>query len=98
MRRYMNDKYNNSDEYKRYNSILKKVKYKLKNDVDFRNQFELKFYDNISWENQSVYWEVDHIISAIKMIKNGYTDDEINDIRNIRPLKISENRERIKMM
>lgn len=96
MRVYMRNKYHNTDDYKRYNSLCKKIRYRLKSDSDFRLLFEQKFDEHMNWENQGTYWEIDHIISALKMIRNGYSDDEINDIRNIRPLKIVDNRSMFK--
>lgn len=97
MKEYMRLKYNSGDDYKKYNSILSKVKYRLKTDLEFRRLFELKFDEHMNWENQSIYWEVDHIIPALKLIRNGISDiDQINNIDNIRPLKISDNRGRYK--
>lgn len=95
MREYMNDKYNNSDEYRAYQRIISKIKYEIRKEP-LKSIFELKFIDDMNWENYGTYWEIDHIIPALKMIKLGYSDEEINDIKNIRPLKIMDNRERQK--
>jgi len=46
----------------------------------------------MTWENYGKYWEVDHIISGVKMAKLGYTMEEINKLSNLRPLRVSENR------
>ena len=96
MKNYMREKYHNNEEYRRYHCLLSKLSYKLKNDIRFREKFELKFDENMNWDNKGIYWEIDHINSALKMIKNGYSDEEINDIRNVRPLTIKQNRERVK--
>jgi hypothetical protein len=95
MREYMKDKYNNSEDYKRYSSISSKISYEIKKEP-LKSLFELKFIDGMNWDNYGTYWEIDHIIPVLKMIKLGYTDDEINDIKNIRPLEVSKNRGRTK--
>jgi hypothetical protein len=94
---YMSDKFNNDPEYHRYSSINNKIKTLLKTDIKLREQFELKFDENMNWGNQGTYWEVDHIIPVLKLLRSGFVSDkEINNIDNIRPLKIKENRERNK--
>lgn len=95
MRVYMSDKYKNSDDYKIYNKILRNIRV-LFNNNKFKSEFELKFTGDMNWDNYGTYWEIDHIFPALKMIRLGYNIDEINDIKNIRPLRISENRSRIK--
>ena len=95
MREYMRDKYNNDPDYKRYSSLLNKV-YKLIRKEPIKSLFELKFDDKMNWDNYGIYWEVDHILPVLKMVRLGYSDEEINDIKNIRPLSIVENKQRSK--
>lgn len=109
-REYSKNSYNNLSEYKRYNKILSSLKTKLninskcdinhknyiKNKKEFIELFEKKFDENMNWNNYGTYWEIDHIVSALKMIRLGYSDEEINDIENVRPLTIKENRSRYK--
>jgi len=95
MREYMKDKYNNDPDYKRYSLLLKRITNNIKKEP-IKSLFELKFDNKMNWDNYGVYWEVDHILPALKMIRMGYSDDEINDIKNIRPLSIIENKQRSK--
>jgi hypothetical protein len=95
MRQYMKDKYNNSEDYKTYSRIVGKITYEIKKEP-LKSLFESKFIDGMNWDNYGTYWEIDHIIPVLKMIRLGYSDEEINDIKNIRPLEVSKNRERTK--
>jgi hypothetical protein len=95
MRQYMKDKYNNSEDYKTYSRIVGKITYEIKKEP-LKSLFESKFIDGMNWDNYGTYWEIDHIIPVLKMIRLGYRDEEINDIKNIRPLEVSKNRERTK--
>lgn len=95
-RNYMREIYQTNPVYKIYNRVLATMSYKLKKNIDFRSLFESKFKDGMTWDNYGLVWEIDHIKSAIKMIREGYTIEEINHIDNVRPLGIKENRERKK--
>jgi hypothetical protein len=50
----------------------------------------------MNWDNYGSYWEIDHIISGIKMAKLGYDVDSINKLENLRPMIVKENRSRYK--
>jgi len=87
-----------NEYYRLYCECLWEVKNKIKskNDNDLKKHLESLFTDKMNWDNYGIYWEVDHIISATKMAKLGYSKDEINKLSNLRPLTITENRERYK--
>lgn len=48
----------------------------------------------MTWDNYGSLWEFDHIISATRLAKLGYSVAEINKLGNIRPLLVVENRGR----
>lgn len=73
-------------------SLKNKVKSKKMNDLKIH--LESLFTDEMNWDNYGTYWEIDHINSATKMAKAGYTIDEINKLSNLRPLKVNENQSR----
>lgn len=76
---------------------LDKIKFNKKNmNIELKNHIESLFTDKMNWDNYGSYWELDHIISATKMAKLGFTIQEINKLCNLRPLTITENRERYK--
>lgn len=88
----------NNPYYKLYGNCLSRIRYQLKKEnSELRNHIESLFSNEMNWNNYGSYWEIDHIISAVKMAKLGYSIDEINKISNIRPLTIKENRERRKL-
>ncbi len=66
---------------------------KLK-DILLQKHFESLFTTQMNWDNYSIYWEVDHIIPALELIREGKTKDEVNAVSNIRPLQIENNRRR----
>jgi len=57
---------------------------------------ESLFTTDMNWDNYGSYWEIDHIISGIKMAKLGYDVDSINKLENLRPMIVKENRSRYK--
>jgi len=94
-REYMKKKYRNCPHYKRYSRILTKIRYKIFHDAEFREEFEKKFTGEMTWKNYGEYWEIDHIIPVLKLVRMGHHSDEwINHIDNVRPLEIQKNRER----
>jgi hypothetical protein len=80
--------------YKLYCQCLWYIKKKLVSvkENELKKHLESLFDDEMTWENYGKYWEVDHIISGVKMAKLGYTMEEINKLSNLRPLRVSENR------
>jgi hypothetical protein len=58
----------------------------------FKYHIENQFDVNMNWDNYGSYWEIDHIVSGIKMAKNGYSIEDINKLSNLRPLSIKDNR------
>lgn len=78
----------------------KKDKYLVENynytKLDLINHIENQFIDGMTWENKGTYWEIDHIIPVLGMLRRGYKEEEINSLDNLRPLKCSENRSRSK--
>jgi hypothetical protein len=97
MRKYMSEKVKNSPEYREYNSILSKLNYKYKTNDDFRKLIEDKFYDGMTHDNFGVCWEFDHIIPVLRLLRSGVQcHDIINNIDNLRPMFINENRSRNK--
>jgi hypothetical protein len=95
-REYQKKHRENNEYYQIYCKAISNIRYRIKNDIELRNYIELKFDSNMNWDNYGIYWELDHIISATKMAKLGYTIDEINKLSNLRPLEIKENRSRYK--
>lgn len=103
-REYQKKHREDNDYYKIYCKCLEKNRQeldKIKNNsnklnIELKQHIEKLFTIDMSWENHGTYWELDHIISATKMAKLGFTIDEINKITNLRPLEIKENRERCK--
>ena len=98
-REYQKDKRKSDPYYRLYCECLWDIKSKIKSKSDnsLREHLENLFDENMNWDNYGSYWEVDHIISAIKMAKYGYSKEEINKYSNIRPLIVKENRERRKL-
>lgn len=97
--KYNKDKYDKDPYRKIYLQCLYRVNYKIKNidnNLELKNHFESLFTTGMNWDNYGTYWEVDHKISALKMIRSGYTIEEVNKLNNIRPMIISENRTREK--
>lgn len=88
-----------NEYYQIYCDCLWSLKNKLnsKKENELKTHLESLFTDDMNWENYGVYWEIDHIISAIKMAKLGYTKEEINKLSNLRPMTITENRSRFKL-
>lgn len=97
-REYQKKHRENNEYYKLYCECIWEIKSKItsKKDNDLKKHLESLFTDKMNWGNYGSYWEVDHIISATKMAKLGYSKDDINKLSNIRPLTITENRERYK--
>jgi PHP family Zn ribbon phosphoesterase len=89
----------NNPYYKLYCQCLWELKSKIKSKKsnELKEYIETLFTDEMNWDNYGIYWEIDHINSATKMAKAGYTIDEINKLSNLRPLAIKENRERFKL-
>lgn len=93
-----------NEYYQVYCKCLEKNRYELHKikinsnslNIELKRHIESLFIDDMSWENHGTYWELDHIISATKMAKLGFSIDEINKISNLRPMLIKENRERYK--
>lgn len=97
-REYMANKYQNDPDYKKYNELVRRARYLIINNEYFRESFISKFTEGMTWELFiSGKVEVDHIISALKMIRMGYKDCEINNIINLRPLWKEDNRGRNKI-
>lgn len=68
---------------------------------DLKEHLEKQFRDGMNWENQSTYWEIDHIkeIDTFNFIlPNGETDYEqiklANSLENLQPLTIEEHRKK----
>lgn len=74
----------------------KKIKPLLNCDlIQLINWIEYQFDENMSWENKSVYWEIDHVIPIAFF--NLHDDDELlicANWCNIRPLKKLDNRQK----
>ena len=100
MKEYQKKHRDENDYYKLYCqclwSLKSKVKSKKNNDV--KVYLESLFTPEMSWLNYGSYWEIDHIVSATKMARAGYSIDEINKPSNLRPMIIIENRERSKLL
>ncbi len=84
----------NNTYYQIYCKCLSQLN--TKTDLSLRKHLESLFTKEMTWENYGTYWEIDHIISATKMAKAGYSVEEINKLSNLRPLSKKENREREK--
>lgn len=70
--------------------LLKNVNYSV---AEFIKYIELQFDENMNWNNYGSYWEVDHIIPISYYLKNDIIDISIiNDLTNLRPLRVEENR------
>lgn len=82
--------------YKLYGECLTRIRRTLRKDEQFISHIEKLFTDDMTWENYGVYWEIDHIIPALKMLRIGYSIDEVNKFENLRPLKCHDNRSRLK--
>ncbi len=86
--------------YKIYCQCLWQLKGKVKSKKinELKIYLESLFTENMNWSNYGTYWEIDHIVSAIKMAKAGYNIDDINRLSNLRPMIVKENRERSKLI
>lgn len=64
---------------------------------ELRKYIELQFTSEMSWNNYGKYWEVDHIIPRRKFNYISILDNDFKQcwaLSNLRPLTISENRQR----
>lgn len=95
----------NNPYYQLYCKCIWTVKnniYSIKNNMDKYQNNPLKlhleslFNSGMNWDNYGSAWEIDHIVSATKMAKAGYTIEEINKLSNIRPLMTTDNRHKAK--
>lgn len=103
-REYVKYKRLNSEYLKKYMdclSELRKIIRKIKSGKDvspyvynFYIHIQSQFRDGMTWDNYGSLWEFDHIISATRLAKLGYSVAEINKIGNLRPLLVVENRGR----
>jgi hypothetical protein len=75
-----------------------KSKVKTKKNNEIKIHLESLFTSDMNWSNYGTYWEIDHIVSAIKMAKAGYDIDDINKLSNLRPMVVTQNRERSKLV
>jgi len=84
--------------YKLYCQCVWQLKTQIKSNKsnDLKIHLESLFTGDMTWENYGTYWEIDHINSATKMAKAGYIIEEINKLSNLRPMIITENRQRRK--
>jgi len=84
--------------YKLYCQCVWQLKNRIKSNKtnDLKLYLENLFTEEMNWENYGSYWEIDHINSATRMAKAGYTIDEINKLGNLRPMIVIENRQRRK--
>lgn len=97
-REYQKKHRENNPYYKLYCQCLGQLKAQIKSNKsnDLKIHLESLFTSEMNWNNYGIYWEIDHIISATKMAKLGYTIDDINKLENLRPMVIKENRSRYK--
>ena len=88
----------NNPYYKLYCQCISQLRYRVisKERNDLKLYLESLFTEEMNWENYGTYWEIDHINSATRMAKAGYTIDEINKLSNLRPMIVIENRQRRK--
>ena len=62
---------------------------------DLVKNLESKFTEGMSWDNYAKEWEIDHIIPVSYCVKIGIENPSIiNQLDNLNPLSISENREK----
>lgn len=104
-REYQKQHRKNNPYYQLYCNCIWNMKnsiYTIKNNLD-KNQlnpikihFESLFTPEMNWVNHGSVWEIDHIISATKMAKAGYTMEEINKLSNVRPLLVKDNQHKAK--
>jgi hypothetical protein len=84
--------------YRESRRLRGKIKYllkcKTKSGDNIKKYIESLFDENMSWDNYGTYWNIDHINPIMDMLKNGKTENEINDFSNIRPLVIEEHQKR----
>lgn len=104
VKEYKTERYQNNVEYRlicltrgRIHQFLKN-KDQIKNEEtlkllgccpeDYKIYLEQQFDNNMNWDNQGTYWEIDHIIPLCSGGSFHYT--------NTRPLTVSENRKRLR--
>ena len=97
-REYQKEKRENDPNYKSYQKCLRIIRGQINSNKnnELKKHLESLFTEKMNWSNYGTYWEVDHINPALKMIKAGYTIEEVNKLTNLRPLSIQKNRERSK--
>lgn len=66
----------------------------LQKDYILKNHLESLFTPEMNWLNYGSYWQVDHIISGIKLAREGQPIEVINHISNLRPLTKYDNNTR----
>lgn len=62
-----------------------------------KQHFENLFTSEMNWGNYGEYWEVDHIIQKCRFKPLEYGDEQFQQcwaLSNLRPLKVSDNRQR----
>lgn len=66
---------------------------------ELKQHLESQFTSEMTWDNYSSYWEIDHIIPKNQFNFENYTDKEFQicwSLANLRPLTVSENLQRPK--
>jgi hypothetical protein len=74
---------------KKYNSILSYINLPL---IEFNKWIEYQFDENMNWDNQGIYWDIDHVMpcSSFDLTKKEEIAKCFN-WKNMRPLKKEDN-------
>ena len=96
---YQKEHRSKNEYYKIYCECIWSIRNKIKskNNNDLKTHLQSLFTNEMNWDNYGTYWEIDHIISATKLAKKGYTLEEINKLTNLRPIEVILNRKKQKL-